>query len=544
MSHQGRSLLLKQNFMAIKYYLYTRKSTEDDDHQIMSIEAQLFELREYARRENLEILEEFTESKSAKKPGREKFAELMEKIENNDGVGILAWHPDRLARNSVDGGKIIYLVDTKKIVSLKFPTFWFEPTPQGLFMLQVAFGQSKYYTDNLSENINRGFRQKIRRGEWPTKAPFGYVNNFKTRTIEPHPFQSKVVVKAFEEFATGKYTYESLAYFMAELGVETKNRTPLGKASIWRMLSNRAYLGLTKHKGEYFEGSFASILSPAIFEAVQKVLKRKARPRKSKQALNFPLTGMLTCGECGCAITGCNVISKSGGLFRYYRCTKKKGKCSQGSLQEHQLAGQIKQQLQKITVDNVWTDKMLQQILVWEKEENSSSQTSVQNIKNSLSEIQDKLNRLVSGYIDQEIPKEIYLAKKEELLKQKLALNQSLKDFGHEGTIWIKPLREWIFALKKATSVASSDNLSELGQIVRKVGLNPTFLDKTIILPFRPPWNLCAETLTQTAFPPACNGSEATQKNSAFKKSFPWWRCRELNPGPKLIHFPIIHKIS
>lgn len=158
--------------MDIKYFLYARKSTEEDDQQIMSIEAQLFELREYARKENIEIIEEFTESKSAKTPGREKFNELITKIESMDGVGILTWHPDRLARNSVDGGKIIYLVDTKKILALKFPTFWFEPTPQGKFMLQVAFGQSKYYSDNLVENINRGFRQKIRRGEWPTMAPF------------------------------------------------------------------------------------------------------------------------------------------------------------------------------------------------------------------------------------------------------------------------------------------------------------------------------------------------------------------------------------
>ncbi len=159
-----------------KYFLYARKSTEDDDHQTMSIEAQIFELREYARRENLEILEEFTEAKSAKKPGRKKFNEMVAKIEQSDSVGILAWHPDRLACNFVDGGKIIYLVDTGKIVSLRFPTFWFEPTPQGLFMLQVAFGQSKYYSDNLIENIKRGIRQKLRRGEWLTKAPFGYVN--------------------------------------------------------------------------------------------------------------------------------------------------------------------------------------------------------------------------------------------------------------------------------------------------------------------------------------------------------------------------------
>ena len=149
-----------------KYFLYARKSTEDDDKQIMSIEAQLFELREFARKENLEILQEFQESKSAKKPGRDKFGEMMARIEQNDGVGILAWHPDRLARNSIDGGRIIYAVDTTKIVSLRFPTFWFEPTPQGLFMLQVAFGQSKYYSDNLKQNVERGIRQKLRRGEW------------------------------------------------------------------------------------------------------------------------------------------------------------------------------------------------------------------------------------------------------------------------------------------------------------------------------------------------------------------------------------------
>lgn len=92
-----------------------------------------------------------------------------------------------LADTKFGGGQIIYCIDIGKIVSLRFPTFWFEPTPQGLFMLPVALGQSKYYSDNLSEDVKRGIRQKLRRGEWPTLAPFGYVNNPKTRTIEPEP---------------------------------------------------------------------------------------------------------------------------------------------------------------------------------------------------------------------------------------------------------------------------------------------------------------------------------------------------------------------
>src|SRR3989344_2437742 len=233
-----------------KYFLYARKSTEDDDKQVMSIPAQLVELREFASRENLEILEEFQESKSAKKPGREKFGEMMMRIEKMDGVGILAWHPDRLARNSIDGGRIIYAVDTSKIVSLRFPTFWFEPTPQGLFMLQVAFGQSKYYSDNLKQNVERGFRQKLRRGEWLTHAPFGYVNNTVTHKIEPDPVKSKIIVRAYEEYVKGSHTLVSLSQFLADHGVTQKSGMPLVKASVQRMLSNRAYLGLVKHHGE------------------------------------------------------------------------------------------------------------------------------------------------------------------------------------------------------------------------------------------------------------------------------------------------------
>ena len=180
---------------SIKYYLYARKSTEDEERQVMSIEAQLSELEELAKREKIQIAKRFIESRSAKAPGRPAFNRMVEKIyASNEPVGILAWHPDRLARNSVDGGQVIYLIDIQKIAALRFPTFWFEPTPQGLFMLQVAFGQSKYYSDNLSENVKRGMRQKLRRGEWLNFAPVGYVNNPKTRNIEPDMHYTRVQI--------------------------------------------------------------------------------------------------------------------------------------------------------------------------------------------------------------------------------------------------------------------------------------------------------------------------------------------------------------
>lgn len=107
----------------MKYIAYCRKSTDEKDRQILSIEAQIAELTEFAKREGLEILEFITEAKTAKSPGREQFEKVLKLIEKGQTQGILSWYPDRLARNSIDGGKIIYLLDTGKLLDLKFPQF-------------------------------------------------------------------------------------------------------------------------------------------------------------------------------------------------------------------------------------------------------------------------------------------------------------------------------------------------------------------------------------------------------------------------------------
>ena len=113
----------------MKYFVYARKSTEEDDRQVLSIESQLAELREFAAKEKLEIVASFQEAKTAKEPGRTKFAKMLLFLERGKADGIISWHPDRLARNSIDGSKIIHLIDKRVIKFLKFPTFWFEPTP-------------------------------------------------------------------------------------------------------------------------------------------------------------------------------------------------------------------------------------------------------------------------------------------------------------------------------------------------------------------------------------------------------------------------------
>lgn len=252
----------------LKYIAYCRKSTDEKDKQVLSIEAQTEELKQFARQNHFEIVAFVTESKTAKTPGREKFEEVLQMIEKRMANAILSWHPDRLARNSIDGGKIIYLLDTGKLLDLKFPSFWFENTPQGKFMLSIAFGQSKYYVDNLSENVKRGNRQKLRNGVWPSKAPLGYINHPTLRSIEVDKEQSKIIKKAFEMFAQGDISFTQVALFLKKFGLTKRNGKPLKVDRIKRMLQNKFYVGIMTYNGELYEASHECFISKKLFQEV------------------------------------------------------------------------------------------------------------------------------------------------------------------------------------------------------------------------------------------------------------------------------------
>ncbi|MCX6810415.1 MAG: recombinase family protein, partial [Candidatus Berkelbacteria bacterium] len=286
----------------MRYIIYARKSTEDDDRQVLSIEAQLVELREFAAKEKLEIVASLCEAKTAKEPGRTKFAEMLELIEKGKAEGILSWHPDRLARNSVDGGKIIHMVDCGFIKSLRFPSFWFEPTPQGLFMLNIAFGQSKYFVDNLRENVKRGLRQKIRNGVWPGWAPIGYINNPKTRDIDVDEVKTRKIRKIFELYSTGRYTFNSLANWAEENMLFGNLNKRISISNINSILQNIFYIGLMKYNGEIYEGKHKQVISKKLFDKCQEVLKDRGKPR-TKERHHFAFLGLMKCKSCECAIT-------------------------------------------------------------------------------------------------------------------------------------------------------------------------------------------------------------------------------------------------
>ena len=471
---------MTNNFLQ-KFFLYARKSTDEADRQVLSIEAQLTEVREYAQKESLAIIKEFIEAKSAKQPGREIFEQMLAGIENGEAKGILAWHPDRLARNAVDAGKIIHLLDRGFLSTLKFPTFWFDKTPQGLFMLSIAFGQSKYYIDNLSENIKRGIRQKLRKGVYPGCAPIGYVNELKNHTILKDPETWQKVRKLFLAYATGKYTLDNLQKLALSSGlVSRRSKKKLSNASTQRMLQNPFYYSCFQYRGELYEGVHEPIISQQLFEKVQRIMKDRGKPRKENQDYNFTFTGIFKCGECGRAITAEQHTKKSGLVFRYYRCTKKDTDCQQKFLNENDLFSQLNDIFQKVALPDDWLQPLLKKIDEDEKQISQSSKSFAQNLQKELGEVEMKLSKLLDMQLDGLISLEEYKQKKEELVNRKTGLKQKLVDFGRKGNYWLEPMRNFILAVHQANSMRNSENLEEKRSFLQKIGSNWQLCDKKV----------------------------------------------------------------
>ena len=461
------------------FFLYARKSTDVEDKQVLSIEAQMTELREYAARENISIVEELVEKQSAKIPGRPIFNDMMSRIEKGEASGIVSWHPDRLARNSVDGGKLIYLVGTEKITALKFPTFWFEPSPQGKFMLQIAFGQSKYYVDSLSENTKRGLRQKVRNGIFPAPAPMGYINDIRTKSIVIDPRKGPVIKSAFHLYAKGNSRLEDIAHFLASKGLVSRKNNQFHKDRMTYFLSNPFYIGLFRYGGEIHEGKHEPLIAKKLFTKVQEVLKERGKT-VVKTDTPKAFTGLLRCGHCGMMVTAEIQEKFYQGTNRhvaytYYHCTRKSKTivCRDTPIREEDLDRQLSRLLLTVSLSPDWAEEMKERMKNDSMESAHSVASIVAEKQQEISTITTKLQRLLDSYLDQDIDKETYRKKKQQFIIQKQMLEESIMTLQQSSDAWLEPMKTWISDASIAASVARGNDLTKKKEYLKKAfGLN------------------------------------------------------------------------
>ena len=520
------------------YVIYCRKSSEAEDRQVLSIESQTRELQAYAAKLNLPVSEILVESMSAKAPGRPIFNRMMQRFYQGGISGVLCWKLDRLARNPVDGGSVIWAIKQHGI-RVVTPMQAFAHNDDNILLMYVEFGMAQKYVDDLSRNVRRGIKTKAENG-WPSGiAPMGYLNHTDKMTgesvIVPDPERFALVRRMWELMLTGLHNPTQIMEianrdwgFRSRITRKQGGR-PLARSGIYQLFTRPFYHGwfeYPKKSGTWHKGKHQPLVTKAEFDKVQALLGRTGNPR-SQHRREFAFTGLIRCGGCDSMVTAeekhqvicgeCRLKFAAGNRdqcprchvkiaqmrrpkhlhYTYYHCSKGKNrKCRQKSLTASEMESQIAAQLRSMEISD--------QFLAWVRshihelhERESKSRTQVMDSQQAVyKDCVARLDRLVrlktspqntdgSLLSDQE-----YAENRGRLLQEKDNLEQLLKDTGERIDNWIK-LTEGVFEFAaKAKADFISGDISTKKRILMEIGSNLVLTDKILSIEAKKPYRL------------------------------------------------------
>jgi len=434
----------------MKYFLYARKSSESEDRQIQSIDDQISRLKQLANDLNLNIKKIYVEAKSAKKPdNRPVFNEMMQRIENNDAEGILCWQINRLSRNPIDSGKISWLLQKSVLKSIQTIDRNYLPE-DNVLLFNVESGMANQFILDLSKNVKRGMRSKIEKGWYPHIPPIGYLNDKAEKTIVEDPERFAIVRRIWDKMLTGAYTPpQILKIANSKWGLRTRRfkklgNKELGTSGIYKMLTNVFYTGSFKHKGIQYQGKHKQMITMEEFDQVQTFLGRKGRPRSKKHS--FAYTGIIRCGECGCAITAekkVKRIKSTGKLktYKFYHCTRRKKNvvCSQRKfIPEEQLEKMLVGEIEKYTILPEFRDWALKILRENNDVEINDRKAAYKSQSIALESNQKEVDNLTQMRFRELISEDEYKKHKEVLLNQQSELRKARNQIENRADKWLK----------------------------------------------------------------------------------------------------------
>ena len=248
------------------YGLYARKSSESEDKQMQSIDRQIDDLVEIAKRDSIVVYgEPITESQSAFSLGREGFNRLVQLTQDGEINAWFCWHLNRLSRNPVDAGTIIYLMDLGLLHHIKTPSRTFFNTPTDKMMLQIELTMSKKDSDDKSSFVKSGLKKRYKKGLPNGKAPIGFMND-KTKEKGDRDWfvdelRMKKVKSVFKRFIRGQDSVSSITgYAREELCLTTPETKRTGgnlvsRSYVHHMLTNSIFAGFFYSKDEDGNGT-------------------------------------------------------------------------------------------------------------------------------------------------------------------------------------------------------------------------------------------------------------------------------------------------
>ncbi|MEW6049539.1 MAG: recombinase family protein [Candidatus Zixiibacteriota bacterium] len=469
--------------------IYARKSTESEDRQILSIDSQIRELQQFAARERLSIVCVLTESKSAKSPGRPVFNDLFARIQRGEFDGVLVWKLDRLARNPVDGGAVIWAMEERKLAAIHTPHRSFLNTGNDKFWMQLEFGMAKKYVDDLSDNVKRGIRAKLERGWISGLPPLGYLNDPVNRTIVKDPERFPLVRRMWDLLLGGAHTPPRILQIATrEWGLVTRQfkrrgGKPLTRSALYGLFQNPFYYGGLVINGEFFQGKHAPMISLAEFNHAQRILGNSTNPRPSIRP-SFAYTGLMKCGECGASVTAEQKRNRYGREYVYYHCTKRKAgvACTQPVIEVKSLERQIEAFLQTVTISPRLRDWAIGRARALNEEEAQKDRAAFDGTAKRYAACARQLSELVDLRLRGLLTDDEYVNKKRELETERARLRELLHDNDGRVTAMVKRCEEVFDFAAQASNAFRTGSPEERRAILRFTGSNLTLRDKILTI--------------------------------------------------------------
>ena len=497
----------------MRYAIYARKSSSSEDKQAQSIDDQLGVLRALATQRGLNVVAEYTESRSAKAPGgRPVFTELIDSVRAGDVDGILCWHVNRLFRNPVDFGTVSWLLQTGDLREILTPQQAYR-TGNNVLLLSVESGMANQFVIDLRNVVERAMNSKVEKGIPPQLAPEGYLNNIHQRTIEKDPQRFDLIRRAWDLMLTGAYSVPQVLHVLNnDWGYRTFQRRkrggiPLSRTAGYRLFSNLFYTGQFLREGMVYKGSYPSMISLSEYEKVQDILARQGKAQPKRRV--FAYTGLIRCGRCGCMVTA---EMKKGHV--YYHCTNSRGTCTKRGVREEELDRQILRDLRQVRLHPDIENLLLATIDRFESAPMLELHAQYKQVSSRLAACEQEVGELVLMRARRLIDDQALMQGQDRLKTEILTLRKSLAtlhtqlDNKHDSVL---------NAVHFATHVVDKFNAADVWarrRIVQVLGGSYVLTDKVLNLEKHPLLQFMAEN--KAAIELAIRGS-GTQKTGSFE---------------------------
>jgi len=232
---------------------------------------------------------------------------------------VIAYKIDRLTRSPKDFYQLIEIFEKYGVSFISVTERFDTSTPSGRLLRNIMLTFAQFERELIGERIRDKLREKAKKGYWHSTRPFGYKRENKKLIIDPQ--EAQVVRRIFELYLATSSVNQVYKTLKSE-NVLNKNGLPFSVSQLSEMLKRVVYIGKVQYKDKVYQGVHKPIISEEIFDAAQKVEKRKIKKRKVANHAIFP--GIVRCKECGSvmiAVFSTKVTKGRPNRYFYYRCS-------------------------------------------------------------------------------------------------------------------------------------------------------------------------------------------------------------------------------